>query len=131
MNLKWERIKRLCTEAYQQGVALSRADLAYLAGLSVDAVQHTIVVEVYRSGMSAQETARKIYHSPGAVDEYLKTFDRLLVLQHFGSPERLMVQVTGHSLSLIEEHLAIADKHFSTAEALSSTSPGGEWIWKK
>ena len=40
--LKWERIKRLCTQAYQQGVALSPADLAYLVGLSVGAVQTTI-----------------------------------------------------------------------------------------
>jgi len=30
-----------------------------------------------------------------------------------------MVQVTGHSLSLIEEHLTIADKHFPAAEALA------------
>lgn len=30
-----------------------------------------------------------------------------------------MVQITGHSLSLIEEHFAIADKHFVTAEALT------------
>ena len=109
-------------------MALSHADLAHLAGLSVDAVQNTIVVEMYLSGMSAQEIARKIYHSPEAVDEYLKAFDRLLVLRHFGLPKKLMVQVTGHILSLIEEHLAIADKHFPTAEALTQylTSRGVE-----
>ncbi|MBC7083915.1 MAG: DUF1670 domain-containing protein [Firmicutes bacterium] len=79
----------------------------------------TIVVEMSLSGMSTQEIARRIYHSPEAVDQYLKTFDRLLVLRHFGLPKKLMAQVTGHSLSLIEEHLAIADKHFPTTEALT------------
>lgn len=117
--LKWERIKRLCTQVYQQGVALSLADLAHLVGHSVDAVRNTIVVEMSLSGMSTQEIARRIYHSSEAVDQYLKTFDRLLVLRHFGLPKKLIVQVTGHSLSLIEEHLAIADKHFPTAEALT------------
>jgi len=49
----------------------------------------------------------------------VKTFDSLLVLPHFEPPKKLMVQVTGHRLSLIEEHLAIADDHFPTAEALT------------
>ena len=84
----------------------------------------TIVVEVSLAGMSTQEIARRIYHSPEAVDQYLRAFDRLLVLRHFGLPKKLMVQVTGHSLSLIEEHLAIADKHFPTREALAQYLAG-------
>ncbi|MEW6226537.1 MAG: DUF1670 domain-containing protein [Bacillota bacterium] len=79
----------------------------------------TAVVETSLAGMRTQEIARRIYRSPEAVDQYLRAFDRLLVLRHFGLPKKLMVQVTGHSLSLIEEHLALADKHFPTTEALT------------
>lgn len=79
----------------------------------------TVVGETSLSGTSTQEIARRIYHSPRALDRYLKTFHRLLVLRHFRLPKRLMVQVTGHSLSLIEEHRVVADKHLSTGEALT------------
>ncbi len=84
-------------------MAFSLTDLAHLVGLSGDAVQNMIMAEMSLSGISTQEIARRIYYSPEAVDQYPKTFDRLLVLRHFGLPKKLMVQVTGYSLSLIEE----------------------------
>ena len=146
--LKMRQIERITAEAWQQDAVLTMLDLEWLLGVNgafvrqmLDAYHErfgvllptagtildmgrtlthkTIVVEMSLSGMSTQEIARRIYHSPEAVDQYLKTFDRLLVLRHFGLPKKLMVQVTGHSLSLIEEHLAIADKHFPTTEALT------------
>lgn len=40
-------------------------------------------------------------------------------MRDFDLLKKLTVQVTGHSLSRLEEHLAIADKHFPTTEALT------------
>ncbi len=78
----------------------------------------TIVVEMALSGMSTQQIARRIFHTPEAVDQYLRLFDRVLVLRYFGLPPKLMRQVTGHTLALIEEHLALAERHFPTNNAL-------------
>ncbi|MBC7084556.1 MAG: DUF1670 domain-containing protein [Firmicutes bacterium] len=101
-----ERVKRLCTQAYQQGAGLTMLDLEWLLGVNgafvrqmLDACHErfgvllptagmilhmgrtlthkTIVVEMSLSGMSTQEIARRIYHSPEAVDQCLKTFDRI------------------------------------------------------
>ena len=41
-ELKWQRLERLATQAYAQGVALSLADLAHLLGISTDAIQKTM-----------------------------------------------------------------------------------------
>lgn len=145
--LKVRQIERITTEAWQQDAVLTMLDLEWLLNVNgtfiremLDAYQErfgvllptagtildmgrtlthkTIVVEMALSGMSTQQIARRIYHSPEAVDQYLRAFDRVLVLRHYGLPPRLMAQVMGNSLSLIEEHLALADKHFPTREAL-------------
>ena len=49
---------------------------------------------------------------------YLRLFDRVLVLLYFRMPPHLMRQVTGHSLALINEHLALAKKHFPAEKDL-------------
>jgi hypothetical protein len=35
----------------------------------------TIVIEMALSGMSTQQIARRIFHTPEAVDQYLRLFD--------------------------------------------------------
>jgi hypothetical protein len=79
----------------------------------------TIVVEMSLDGMSTQQIARRIFHTPEAVDNYLRLFDRVLLLRYFRMPPNLMRQVTGHSLALINEHLALAKKHFPTESDLA------------
>ena len=145
--LKVRQIERITTEAWQQDAVLTMLDLEWLLNVNgafirqmLDAYQErfgvllptagtildmgrtlthkTIVVEMALSGMNTQQIARRIYHSPEAVDQYLRAFDRVLVLRHFGLPPKLMAQVMGNSLNLVEEHLALADKHFPTREAL-------------
>ena len=78
----------------------------------------TIVVEMALEGLSTQQIAKRIFHTPEAVDYYLRLFDRVLVLLFFRMPPHLMRQVTGHSLALINEHLALAKKHFPTEKDL-------------
>lgn len=78
----------------------------------------TIVVELALAGMSTQQIARRIFHTPEAVDHYLRIFDRILVLRYFEMPPHLMRQVTGHSMALINVHLALAEKHFPSQNDL-------------
>ena len=145
--LKIRQIERITAEAWQQDGVLTMLDLEWLLNLNGTALRKllnvyqehfgvllptagtvldmgrtlthkTIVVEMALDGMSTQQIARRIFHTPEAVDHYLRLFDRVLVLQYYGLPPNLMRQVTGHSLALINEHLALADKHFPNEQSL-------------
>jgi len=145
--LKIRQIERITAEAWQQDGVLTMLDLEWLLNLNGTALRNllnayqehfgvllptagtvldmgrtlthkTIVVEMALDGMSTQQIARRIFHTPEAVDHYLRLFDRVLVLQYYGLPPNLMRQVTGHSLALINEHLALADKHFPNEQSL-------------
>ena len=115
--LKWERIKRLCTQAYQQGVALSLADLAHLVGLSVDAVQNTI-----------KEHDQVVAPTRGRVADMGSTLDRLLVLRHFGLPKRLMVEVTGHGLRFSGRLVAQERQTGLETAVHDKPEPTGRWV---
>ena len=145
--LKIAQIERITAEAWQQGGALTMLDLELLLNLNGAALREflntyqehfgvllptagtvldmgrtlthkKIVVEMSLEGLSTQQIAQKIFHTPEAVDQYLRLFDRVLVLYHYGLPINLIRQVTGHSLALIKEHLALVDKHFPTKQEL-------------
>ena len=145
--LKVRQIERITAEAWQQDGVLTMLDLEWLlnvngaflrqlltayqerfgvllptAGTVLDMgrtlTHKTIVVEMALEGLSTQQIARRIFHTPEAVDNYLRLFDRVLVLRFFGMPPHLMRQVTGHSLALINEHLALAKKHFPSEKDL-------------
>jgi len=75
-------------------------------------------------GLRRHEIARRIYHTGEAMDAYLRTFDKLLILRHYGLPLTAMARVLGHGPSLIEEHLALADKHSPTGEAMKTYLKG-------
>jgi predicted GNAT family N-acyltransferase len=55
-----------------------------------------------------------------AVDNYLKLFDRVLLLRYYRVPVSAMLRVTGHSKKLLEGHLALAEKHFPDEEVLET-----------
>ena len=145
--LKIRQIERITAEAWQQDGVLTMLDLEWLLNLNGTALRKllnayqehfgvllptagtvldmgrtlthkTIVVEMALEGLSTQQIARRIFHTPEAVDHYLRLFDRVLVLQYYGLPTNLIRQVTGHSLALITEHLALAEKHFPDAQSL-------------
>lgn len=54
--------------------------------------------------------------TPEAVDNYLRLFDRVLLLRYYRVPTSAMMRITGHSQSLLEEHLALVEKHFPDDE---------------
>ena len=146
--LKMSQIERMTTEAWQQNGVLTASDLEWLlqasstmirgllelyqeergiilptAGTVLDMgrtlTHKKIVIEMSLEGMTTQEIATRIYHTPEAVDSYLKTFEKLLVLRYYGMPFSAITRVLGHGRKLIDEHLSIAEKHFPTKEALA------------
>ena len=145
--LKIRQVERITAEAWQQDGVLTMLDLEWLLNFNGTALRKllnayqehfgvllptagtvldmgrtlthkTIVVEMALEGMSTQQIARRIFYTPEAVDHYLKLFDRVLVLRYYGLPTNLIRQVTGHSIALITEHLALAEKHFPDEQSL-------------
>ncbi len=152
-TLKIRQIERITTEAWRQDGALTNSDLewflnassAMIRGLLEAYQEHLgvilptarivldmgsslthkkIVVEMALEGMTTQEIANRVYHSAVAVDAYLKTFDKLLVLLYYKMYQSAIMRVLGHGRKLIEEHLALAEKHFPTEEALAAYLEG-------
>ncbi len=151
--VKVRQIERMTTEAWRQDGVLTNFELEWLTGLTQTTIRELlegyqerfgiilptagtvldmgrtlthkkIVVEMALSGMTTKEIARRIYHTEEAVDSYLKTFDKILILRHFKLPVSAMARVLGHGQTLINEHLALAEKHFPTPEALSEYLTG-------
>ncbi len=145
--LKVRQAERITAEAWQQDGVLTMLDMEWLLGLNGAALRQlltayqeqfgvilptagtvldmgrtlthkTIVIDMALDGMSTQQIARRIFHTPEAVDNYLRLFDRVLVLRYYRMPPHLIRQVTGHSIALVKEHLALAEKHFPTELAL-------------
>lgn len=148
-SFKITQIERITSEAWRQGAVLTNSDTEWILGISpnllrelLEAYQEKfgiilptagtvldmgrtlthkkIVVELHLEGLTTKQIARKIYHSEEAVDAYLKTFDRLLVLRYYEMPLVAIRKVLGHGLKLVEEHLKLADKHFPTREDLEA-----------
>lgn len=146
-KLKMRQIERLTAEAWRQDGVLTTLDLEWLLGISPSFIRQlleayherfgillptaetvldmgrtlthkALVVEMALEGMTTQEIARRIYHTPEAVDNYLRLFDRVLLLCYYHVPVSAMIRITGHSPALLEEHLALVKKHFPDEESL-------------
>ncbi|MEW6048584.1 MAG: DUF1670 domain-containing protein, partial [Bacillota bacterium] len=147
--LKMRQIERITAEAWRQDAVLTTLDLEWLLGIPPTMIRElleayqaefgivlptagtvldmgrtlthkALVVELALSGLSTAQISRRIYHTPEAVDAYLRVFDRAAMLRYFGVPEQAMPRITGHSPGLLKEHLELIDKHFPTREALAS-----------
>lgn len=148
-RLKIRQIERITAEAWRQDGVLTTLDLEWLLGISPSLIRQlleayherfgvllptagtvldmgrtlthkALVVEMALEGLTTQEIARRIYHTPEAVDNYLRLFDRVLLLRYYHVPASAMMRITGHSQSLLEEHLALVEKHFPDEESLVS-----------
>jgi len=75
-----------------------------------------IVIELHLQGYTVKEIARMTYHSPRAVDNYIGTFESVLILDLYHIPKALMARILKKGISLIEEHLSLARKHFRDEE---------------
>ncbi len=139
------RIVRVCFEAYRQGGLLSLMELQWIfqvsackiselirraqkqctiivptPGTILDAgrsmTHKEIIVELHLQGYTVREIARMTFHSPRAVDNYIGTFESVLILDLYHIPKRLMARILKKGISLIEEHLRLARKHFRDEE---------------
>ena len=146
-TFKMAQIERITTEAWRQDGVLTNTEVEWLLGLTSTTIRQLleayqeqfgmilptagtildmgrtlthkkIVVEMSLSGLTTNEISKRIYHTPEAVDNYLRTFDRLLILKYYEMPLSAVVRVMGCGQKLIEEHLALAEKHFPDVEAL-------------
>jgi len=147
-RLKTLQLERITTEAWKQDAVLTTLDMEWLLQISpgmlrgiLDAyfeqfgiilptagtvldmgrtlTHKKIVVELSLDGLNTQEIARRIYHTPEAVDNYLRLFERVLVLTFYKVPESVLPRVTGYSKRLLDEHLELVKKHFPTQETLA------------
>ncbi len=147
-RLKTVQLERITSEAWIQDGVLTTLDMEWLLGISPPMLRNIldayfeefgiilptagtvldmgrtlthkkIVIEMSLSGMNTQEIASRIYHTPIAVDNYLRLFDRVLLLKYYNFPVEVMPRVIGYSKSLLDEHLKLVEKHFPTEEALS------------
>jgi len=136
-----KRIVRVCFEAYRQNGLLSLMDLQWIFQMSSARISELIrsfqreqniivptpgtvldagksmthkdvIVNLHLQGYAVKEIARITYHSPRAVDNYIRTFQGVLILRLFGVHPRLMAGLLQKSLSLIEEHLELVQKHY-------------------
>ncbi|MEW5867496.1 MAG: DUF1670 domain-containing protein [Bacillota bacterium] len=148
-RVRMRQIERITAEAWRQDGVLTSSDIEWLTGSNGSTIRRLleayqerfgvilptagtildmgrtlthkkIVVEMSLSGLTTQEIARRIYHTTEAVDAYLKAFERVLLLRYYRVPMSAMVRITGHSQSLISEHIALAEKHFPTTESLAA-----------
>jgi len=146
---KLRQIERITAEAWMQDGVLTTLDLEWILGISPNLIRElleqyhehfgillptagsvldmgrtlthkTLVVEMALDGLTTQEIARRIYHTPEAVDNYLRLFDRVLLMCYYQVPVSAMPRITGHSQRLLEEHLNLVKKHFPDTEAMEA-----------
>jgi len=135
-ELKWKRLERLCTQSYEQGVALSLPDLAHLLGISTDAVQNTMkkhdqvilptrgrvadmgstlshaekIVALYMDGYTETEIKRRTGHSYDSIERYLFDFSRVVCLAERGMPLPAMRQALAMSRRVVTIYLNLYER---------------------
>lgn len=142
-ELTRRRIVRLIYDAYDQGGALTQADIALILGISPKTVIRKMkdlqsdgtvlptrgnlkdigpsvshkskIIEMYLSGCDYLEIKRKTKHSDEAITRYLKTFSRFVVLTDEDFGEVAMQMLTGHSSKLLNEYSSLYER-FSLPE---------------
>lgn len=133
-------MRRLTHEAYEQGALLSQADIGLVIGYSPGAVSVTgvdlrgrgeflplrwyvadmgsfpthkaAIIRLYLSGLTTPDIASRTYHSKEAVDRYIRGFERVRLLRRTYAREELPL-LTGMSVNLIEQYLALINEHTS------------------
>lgn len=147
IQLELDRVARMTTEAWMQGAALTNLDLALLLHRSTGQVrtildtyqqQHQVLlptagtvldmgsttthkllaVQMHLQQMSTTEISRRIFHTPGAIDNYLGTFNKVAMLHVFGCPQTTTAWLLSCSERLVAEHIKLANKHFPDTEQM-------------
>lgn len=142
-----KRVLRVCFEAYKQNGLLTLAEMQWIfmadktkiseiirfaeykhkiiiptPGTILDAgksITHKdIIVKLHLEGHNVKEISRITCHSPRSVDNYIATFEAVLILYLYNMPEPLMSRVLGKGLSLIQEHLRLIKEVYNDVNAI-------------
>ncbi|MCK9526610.1 MAG: DUF1670 domain-containing protein [Limnochordia bacterium] len=146
LELLKKRIVRVCFEAYRQNGLLSQQQLQWIFQISTTRVselirsfqnEHNIVVptpgtildagssmthkdiivRLHLEGYHVSEIAKMTYHTPKSVDNYIGTFEAVLILHLYGIPKQLMAKLLNRGSTLVQEHLnLIAEFYENSAE---------------
>ncbi|MEW6048583.1 MAG: DUF1670 domain-containing protein [Bacillota bacterium] len=132
-ELKWARLSRFATGAYYQGACLSQPDLAFLLGISVEAVRSAMerhpkvilptrgrladmgptlshaekIVGLYMQGYTETEVVRRTGHSLESVERYILDFARVSYLLERGMPATAIRTVLGCSMRLVDNYIGL------------------------
>lgn len=137
--LRQAKVLRFTSEALEQGALLTQEDLARLLCSSVSTIKRDIealrrdgfevptrgaiqdigpgvshkvrIVELFLESWSFQELERRSRHSARAIERYLKHFTQVARLSAAGHGAEEIRLVTGLSLRVVEQYLALVDKH--------------------
>lgn len=139
-DLRQRRIVRLLKQAYQQGGVLGQHDVAVLLGLSQATASRLIrnyqkrsgevlpfrgtvhdlgrtlthkrqAVEWKLQGLLTQEIARRIHHTPEAVDAYLTDFERVYQLHGDGKTVVQIAFLTRIAQSVVREYIELIEEY--------------------
>ncbi|PNR96605.1 DUF1670 domain-containing protein [Petrotoga sp. 9PWA.NaAc.5.4] len=141
LNLLKKRIIRVCFEAYKQNGLLTMMELQWIFQISSTRIselirtfqnEHNIVVptpgtildagrsmthkdiivRLHLEGYSVKEIARITHHSPKAVDNYVGTFESVLILYLYNIPTHLMARSLEKGVTLIKEYLKLIEEYY-------------------
>jgi len=146
-EVELRRVARMTVEAWSQGGVLSNIDLAMLLHRSpahvrklLDTYQQRhgvllpttgtvldmgstlthkkLAVEWYLQGYNTSDIARRLFHTPQAIDNYLRMFNKVAMLYVMGFPENAMPWLLSCSKSLVNEHLNLVKKYLPDRQQL-------------
>lgn len=141
------RIVRVCFEAYRQNGLLNLMDLQWIFQISTARIselirsfqkEHNVVVptpgtvldagrsmthkdiivNLHLQGYTVKEIGKITYHSPRSVDNYVGTFQSVLILRLFNVPPRLMARLLRKSPYLIKEHVELVRQFYPNEDHL-------------
>ncbi len=141
------RIARMTVEAWTQGGVLTTTDLAMLLHRSptyirrlMDTYQQRhevllpttgtvldmgstlthkkIAVEWSLQGRNTLDIARNIFHTPQAIDNYLRMFNKIAMLYVLGFPTNSIPWLLSCSKALVNEHISLVEKYFPDRQKL-------------
>ena len=137
-----KRILRVCFEAYKQNGLLTLQEMQWIFLVSATRISEVIrsaecshniivptpgtildagrsithkdiIVKLHLEGHNVKDIARITYHCPRSVDNYIGTFEAVLILYLYKMPVRLMSRILGKGITLIQEHLRLIDEVYS------------------
>ncbi len=130
-DLKWERIERLSTQAYQQKGTLTQPDLAFILGSSVEAIRKSIyahenvviptrgqiadmgptishaekIIRLWMDGYTETEITRRSGHSYQSIERYLQDFATVICLLEYKMPISAIRTVMSSTRKVVERYV--------------------------